>query len=119
MIDATLVNDRESFLEVTPPDEFLHGREGSPLTPTPKQEHLMASHAGPPASRYNTDLAHVKEALDNGEPAERSHYGLLRWRNANKDVLAVNSTTGEVWWSQNSKETYSMSLYDLARSSSN
>ena len=67
-----------------------------PLTPHPNKNTSWQNTPGPPASRYNTDLAHVKEALDNGEPADWSHYGLLRWRNANKDVLAVNSTTGEV-----------------------
>ena len=89
------------------------------LDPTPRQERLMASHAGAARFAYNAGLAHVKEALDNGEPPEWSHYGLLRWWNANKDGLAVNSTTGVVWWSQNSKESYSMGLRDLAQGFSN
>lgn len=66
----------------------------------------MASHAGAARFAYNACLAHVKESLDNGELTDLSHYALLRWWNANKDVLAVNRTTGEVWWSQNSKEAY-------------
>ena len=61
----------------------------------------------------------MKEALDSGEPPEWSHYGLLRWWNANKDTLAVNRDTGVVWWSQNSKESYSGALRDLARGFSN
>ena len=79
----------------------------------------MASHAGAARFAYNAGLAHVKEALDNGEPADWSHYALLRWWNANKDELAVNQTTGVVWWDQNSKEAYSMGLRDLAQGFSN
>ena len=79
----------------------------------------MASHAGAARFAYNAGLAHVKEALENGEPADLSHYALRRWWNANKDVLAVNRTTGEVWWSQNSKEAYSMGLRSLAQGLSN
>ena len=79
----------------------------------------MASHAGAARFAYNAGLAHVKEALDNGEPANWSHYGLLRWWSANKDTLAVNPDTGVVWWGQNSKESYNMGLYGLARGLSN
>ena len=79
----------------------------------------MASHAGAARFAYNAALAHVKEALDNGEPPEWSHYGLLRWWNANKDTLAVNRDTGVVWWRQNSKESYSMAFRDLALGFSN
>ena len=79
----------------------------------------MASHAGAARFAYNAGLAHVKEALDSGELADWSHYALRRWWNANKDVLAVNRTTGEVWWSQNSKEAYSMGLRSLAQGLSN
>lgn len=79
----------------------------------------MASHAGAARFAYNAGLAHVKEALENGEPADWSHYALRRWWNENKDELAVNSTTGVVWWGQNSKESYSGGLRDLARGLSN
>ena len=89
------------------------------LDPTPKQERLLVSHAGAARFAYNAGLAHVKEALESGEPADWSHYGLRRWWNANKDTLAVNRDTGEVWWSQNSKEAYSMALRNLARGLSN
>ena len=89
------------------------------LDPTPRQERLMASHAGAARFAYNAGLAHVKEALDNGEPADWSHYDLRRWWNENKDELAVNKTTGEVWWSQNSKESYSGGLRSLAQGLSN
>jgi len=89
------------------------------LDPTPRQERLFASHAGAARFAYNIGLAHVKEALDNGESPRWSHYDLRRWWNENKDVLAVNSTTGVVWWSQNSKEAYSMALRDLAQGLSN
>ncbi len=89
------------------------------LDPTSKQERLMASHAGAARFAYNAGLAHVKEALDSGEPSDWSHYALLRWWNANKDELAVNRDTGVVWWGQNSKEAYSMGLRDLARGFSN
>ena len=79
----------------------------------------MASHAGAARFAYNAGLAHVKDALDSGEPADLSHYALRRWWNANKDELAVNRDTGEVWWNQNSKETYSGGLRDLAQGFSN
>ena len=79
----------------------------------------MVSHAGAARFAYNACLAHVKEALENGEPADWSHYALLRWWNANKDTLAVNRDTGEVWWGQNSKEAYNMALHGLARGFSN
>ena len=74
----------------------------------------MASHAGAARFAYNAGLAHVKEALENSESPEWSHYGLLRWWNANKDTIAVNRDTGVVWWRQNSKESYSMAFRDLA-----
>ena len=89
------------------------------LDPTPRQERLMVSHAGAARFAYNAGLAHVKDMLDSGEPPEWSHYALLRWWNANKDELAVNQTTGEVWWGQNSKEAYSMGLRSLAQGLSN
>ena len=79
----------------------------------------MASHAGAARFAYNAGLAHVKEAIGGGEPADWSHYALRRWWNANKDTLAVNQGTGEVWWDQNSKEAYSGALRDLARGLSN
>lgn len=79
----------------------------------------MASHAGAARFAYNAGLAHVKEALDNGESPEWSHYSLLRWWNKSKDELAVNRDTGEAWWSHNSKEAYSMGLRSLAQGFSN
>ena len=84
------------------------------LDPTPRQERMLASHAGAARFAYNAGLAHVKDSLEKGEPPEWSHYALRRWWNANKDALAVNPATGVVWWSQNSKEAYSMALRDLA-----
>ena len=89
------------------------------LDPTPRQARLLCSHAGAARFAYNVGLAHVKDMLENGEPPEWSHYSLLRWWNANKDTLAVNPDTGVVWWSQNSKEAYSMALRDLAQGLSN
>lgn len=89
------------------------------LDPTPRQVRLLRSHAGAARFAYNAGLAHVKDMLEKGEPPEWSHYSLLRWWNANKDTLAVNLDTGVVWWSQNSKEAYSMALWGLARGLSN
>ena len=89
------------------------------LDPTPAQERLLLSHAGAARFAFNAGLAHVKDALKNGEAPEWSHYALLRWWNANKDALAVNPATGVVWWSQNSKEAYSMALRNLAQALSN
>ena len=79
----------------------------------------MVSHAGAARFAYNAGLAHVKDMLDSGESPELSHYSLRRWWNANKDSLAVNRDTGVVWWSQNSKEAYSMAFRDLAQGFSN
>ena len=89
------------------------------LDPTPRQARLLRSHAGAARFAYNAGLAHVKDMLENGELPEWSHYSLVRWWNANKDTLAVNPDTGAVWWSQNSKEAYSMALRDLAQGLSN
>ena len=89
------------------------------LDPTPRQRRLLCSHAGAARFAYNAGLAHVKDMLENGEPPEWSHYALRRWWSANKDLLAVNPDTGVVWWSQNSKEAYSMALHDLAQALSN
>ena len=89
------------------------------LDPTPRQVRLLCSHAGAARFAYNAGLAHVKDMLENGESSDWSHYSLLRWWNANKDLLAVNPDTGVVWWSQNSKEAYSMALHDLAQGLSN
>lgn len=89
------------------------------LDPTPRQARLLTSHAGAARFAYNAGLAHVKDMLENGEPPDWSHYSLVRWWNANKDTLAVNSDTGVVWWSQNSKEAYSMALRGLAQGLSN
>ena len=86
---------------------------------TPRQERLFASHAGAARFAYNAGLAHVKDMLENSEPPDWSHYALRRWWNANKDTLAVNSDTGVVWWSRNSRETYNMALRDLAQALSN
>ena len=89
------------------------------LDPTPRQTRLLCSHAGAARFAYNAGLAHVKDMLENGESPEWSHYALRRWWNANKDTLAVNPDTGVVWWSQNSKEAYSMALWGLAQGLSN
>ena len=69
------------------------------LDPTPKQKHLLISHAGAARFADNAGLAHVKDMLENGEPPDWSHYALRRWWNANKDTLTVNPDTGVVWWS--------------------
>lgn len=89
------------------------------LDPTPRQARLLCSHAGAARFAYNAGLAHVKDMLENGEPPDWSHYALRRWWNANKDTLAVNPVTGVVWWSQSSREAYSMALRDLAHGLSN
>ena len=89
------------------------------LDPTPAQERLLLSHAGAARFAFNAGLAHVKAGIEAGDKLDWSHYALLRWWNANKDTLAVNPATGVVWWSQNSKEAYSMALRDLAQGLSN
>ena len=89
------------------------------LDPTPAQERLLLSHAGAARFAFNAGLAHVKAGIEAGDKLDWSFYSLVRWWNANKDALAVNPATGVVWWSQNSKEAYSMALRDLAQGLSN
>jgi len=89
------------------------------LDPTPAQERLLLSHAGAARFAFNAGLAHVKAGIEAGDKLDWSFYSLVRWWNANKDTLAVNPATGVVWWSQNSKEAYSMALRDLAQGLSN
>ena len=89
------------------------------LDPTPAQERLLLSHAGAARFAFNAGLAHVKAGIEAGDKLDWSFYSLVRWWNANKDMLAVNPATGVVWWSQNSKEAYSMALRNLAQALSN
>ena len=42
------------------------------LDPTPRQERMLASHAGAARFAYNAGLAHVKDALDAGKPKSAS-----------------------------------------------
>ena len=79
----------------------------------------MLSHAGAARFAFNAGLAHVKAGIEAGDKLDWSFYSLVRWWNANKDMLAVNPVTGVVWWSQNSKEAYSMALRNLAQALSN
>ena len=72
------------------------------LDPSPAQERLFQSHAGGARFAHNAGLAHVKAALDAGEKPEWTYYSLLRWRNANKDILAVGED-GEPWWKKTRK----------------
>ena len=88
------------------------------LDPSPTQERLLLSHAGAARFVYNAGLAHVKEALDAGEKPEWSFYALRKWWNANKDALAVGDD-GVIWWTENSKESYSSGLEALAKGLSN
>ena len=84
------------------------------LDPTPRQERLLESHAGAARFAYNAGLAHVKDMLERGDEPEWSYYGLRRWWNQAKDTLAVDETTGETWWRENSKESYNSGLESLA-----
>ena len=84
------------------------------LDPTPRQERLLESHAGAVRFAYNAGLAHVRDMLERGDEPEWSYYGLRRWWNQAKDTLAVDGTTGEPWWRENSKEAYNSGLESLA-----
>ena len=88
------------------------------LDPTPIQERLMLSHAGAARFAYNAALAHVKAALEAGEKPEWSYFSLIKWWNANKDTLAVDSD-GVIWWRENSNESYRSGLRALASALSN
>ena len=88
------------------------------LDPTPRQERLLASHAGAARFAYNAGLARVKEAIDAGEKPDWSFYSLLNWWNANKNSLAVGAD-GATWWQENSKESYCRALESLAKGLSN
>lgn len=84
------------------------------LDPTPRQERLLESHAGAARFAYNAGLAHVRDMLERGDKPEWSYYGLRRWWNQAKNTLAVDGTTGEAWWPENSKEAYNSGLESLA-----
>ena len=84
------------------------------LDPTPRQERLLESHAGAARFAYNNGLAHVKDVLERGDTPEWSYYALRRWWNQAKNGLAVDETTGEPWWPENSKEAYNSGLESLA-----
>ena len=84
------------------------------LDPTLRQERLLESHAGAARFAYNAGLAHVKDMLERGDKPEWSYYGLRRWWNQAKNTLAVDETTGETWWPENSKEAYNSGLESLA-----
>ena len=84
------------------------------LDPTPRQERLLESHAGAARFAYNAGLAHVRDMLERGDKPEWSYYGLRRWWNQAKNTLAVDGTTGEPWWPENSKEAYNSGLESLA-----
>lgn len=88
------------------------------LDPTPRQERLLASHAGAARFAYNAGLAHVKEAIDAGEKPDWSFYSLVNWWNANKNSLAVGAD-GATWWQENSKESYCRALESLSKGLSN
>ena len=88
------------------------------LDPTPRQERLLASHAGAARFAYNAGLAHVKEAIDAGEKPDWSFYSLVNWWNANKNSLAVGAD-GATWWQENSKESYCRALESLSKELSN
>ena len=88
------------------------------LDPTPRQERLLASHAGAARFAYNVGLAHVKEAIDAGEKPDWSFYSLVNWWNANKNSLAVGAD-GATWWQENSKESYCRALESLSKGLSN
>ena len=88
------------------------------LDPTPAQERLMLSHAGAARFAYNAGLAHVKAALEAGEKPEWSYFSLIKWWNANKGTLAVDSD-GVIWWHDNSNESYRSGLRALASALSN
>ena len=84
------------------------------LDPTPRQERLLESHAGAARFAYNAGLAHVRDMLGRGDKPEWSYYALRRWWNQAKNTLAVDETTGEPWWPENSKESYNSGLESLA-----
>ena len=88
------------------------------LDPSPAQERLLLSHAGAARFAFNAGLAHVQEAIEAGVKPEWSFYSLVRWWNANKDMLAVDAD-GVPWWAENSKEAANTGLRSLAAALSN
>ncbi len=89
------------------------------LDPSPTQQRLLLSHAGGARFAFNACLAHVRKCIESGIRPPWSFYDLRKWWNANKNLLAANTDTGEVWWPQNSKEAYSSGIEALARGLSN
>lgn len=91
------------------------------LDPSPVQELALSSHAGASRFAYNAALGHVTAALAQRDaektygvpeedltPVPWSYYGLRKWWNTQKPVLAP-------WWGENSKEAYAHGLESLAR----
>lgn len=89
------------------------------LDPSPTQQRMLQSHAGGARFAFNACLAHVKACIKQNVKPPWSFYDLRRWWNANKNLLAVNTDTGEVWWPRNSKEAYSSGIEALAKGLAN
>ncbi|WP_018142367.1 RNA-guided endonuclease InsQ/TnpB family protein, partial [Alloscardovia criceti] len=78
------------------------------LDPTASQEERLKSFCGASRFCFNAILAHTKDAYEQGEKINLTHYSLRAWWNRNKDRLAP-------WWSENSKEVYSNAALHVAQ----
>lgn len=84
------------------------------LDPTPEQVRQFMSHAGAARVCYNRVLAHNRAAYFGGQKYYPSHQNLRRAWYDNRDIWARNPVTGEIWWSENSKQVYDMACRNLA-----
>lgn len=78
------------------------------LDPTPRQERMLASHAGAARFAYNLMLSHICRQLSLGERPDWTMYAMRRWWNEWKDEIAP-------WWRENSKEAYNSAFEWLSQ----
>ena len=81
------------------------------LDPTPNQRAQISRFFGARRKAFNWTLDQIKTDVDRyretGESSTPpSFYSLRKRWNAEKDTVCVNQNTGEVWWSEVSKEVF-------------
>lgn len=94
-----------------PPEGFVVQAFSFALDPTEAQAATTTRFFGARRKAHNWALEQIKADLDyhrasGTETDKPSLYGLRKRWNAEKSTICVNSETGEVWWSEISKEVF-------------
>ena len=81
------------------------------LDPTPEQSAQIARFFGARRKAFNWALDQIKGDLEHyretGQPTTQPSFYALRKRwNTEKDTVCVNAETGQVWWTEVSKEVF-------------